>query len=214
MDQTTNPWETEPTELRFEAHGLTCFAFREHSRAAWRGYVGVPTSSPLYGVSKSDVIPYPDTWKNQPVDLEKVDILQLFMTACDPDAVPAAHAPLSMVFTSHKGLSFSGHIDGFADLWFFGFDCAHAGDLVPEFEEIHALVAQELSNLQALSDLQDLFPNLFEHHNTFRPNREYRTLDYVKSICEKLAGELAAYTAWPQAQELLAQVMDTRRTSN
>lgn len=194
---TAKPWETEPTELHFEAHGLKCIAYREHSHGAWRGYVGVPASSPLYGIGYADVIPYPDTWKEQAVNLDQVDILQLFLTALDPDAVPAAHAPLTIVFPSHRGLSFAGHIEDFPELWFFGFDCAHAGDLVPEFEEVYARLARELPDIPG-------WPSL---HGTPRQPREYRTLEYVKGVCERLAQRLTAYSAWPQAQELLAQVM-------
>lgn len=50
--------------------------------------------------------------------------------------VPPSHLAFRVEYDDvdvdvHGGLTFSGTQDGEGDVWWLGFDCAHAGDLVP-----------------------------------------------------------------------------------
>jgi hypothetical protein len=60
----------------------------------------------------------------------------------------------------HGGLTFSGAIDD-GDLWLLGFDCGHAGDLVPHY------------------------PGAFQ-----REGDVYRDLEYVEAQCTSLAKQM------------------------
>lgn len=82
----------------------------------------------------------------------------------------------------HGGLTYSGVMD-FQHLskefprlperaYWVGFDCAHAFDLVPAMQAFHAILPRD-----------EYFTTL---HDT------YRTIDYVRAECEKLAAQLKA----------------------
>ena len=101
------PWHKEPDKVQWEdaATGLPNLAVRGPVRA-WCGYVGVPSGHALYGVGYSDV-----------EDSFLVHGGLTFSGVCDeehPDKI--CHVPDS---GEEK------------NVWWFGFDCAHAGDMVP-----------------------------------------------------------------------------------
>jgi len=99
------PWEDEPDSLDFEHCGLPC-AIRRHSLLGHlNGYVGVPDGHPLCYVDFSS-----------------------------GDECLSGKSP-ECYFEVHGGLTYSARgtgkylSDGF---WWFGFDCSHADDLIPE----------------------------------------------------------------------------------
>jgi hypothetical protein len=47
----SKPWENEPDQKGWEAHGLPCAIRRNECRGHLCGYVGVPKTHPLHGVS-------------------------------------------------------------------------------------------------------------------------------------------------------------------
>ena len=66
----------------------------------------------------------------------------------------------------HGGLTFAGdggEEDGMPGCWMIGFDCGHAGGVVPAFRQI--------------------MPSMY--------GSEYRTIDYVTKECESLAKQLS-----------------------
>lgn len=95
------PWQSEPHRAEWEHAGLPCIAHRGGS-GAWCGYVGISPGHPFHGKGYSEVE-------------ESVSV--------------------------HGGLTYAeacqGHIchvpkPGEPDnLWWFGFDAAHAGDMTP-----------------------------------------------------------------------------------
>jgi hypothetical protein len=104
---------------------------------------------------------------------------------CGYAAVPPGH-PLygkhaESVLDVHGGLTYSGECHGAIchapkpgepdKVWWFGFDCAHAGDLSPRVEAL----------LNAISP-----GHRFEHDT-------YRTMDYARKETERLAEQLAAF---------------------
>jgi len=130
QDKTTwgpGPWQTEPDKRQWQdrATGMPCLILRHERFGHWCGYVGVEPGHPLYGV------PY--------------DRCALRPTPCaqarDCDHTPAA------ILSVHGGVTFSGacqeHQHGICheadpgdetQIWWLGFDCAHAGDLSPGME--------------------------------------------------------------------------------
>ena len=154
-DKTTwgpGPWHNEPDrdEWRDEATGLPCLAVRGPA-GAWCGYVGVPPTHPWHGRHYSDCSATPaceETW--------------------------CAHAPC-VTIDVHGGLTYAAacqgdicHVPapGEQQAWWFGFDCAHAWDVVPSLGDV------------------------FHAHDA-----TYRTPDYVRREVTRLAAQLAAVTA-------------------
>lgn len=100
------PWVNEPDAQECVVEDMIC-ALQRNPSGAWCGYVAVDRVSRLFGV------PY-DAFSEQGIDV-------------------------------HGGLTFSGHRNAITiagktwapnELWWFGFDCAHAGDFVPAFAEL------------------------------------------------------------------------------
>ena len=95
------------------------------------GYVAVPKSHPLYGIAYSQPAPPPitmDYLKDQPIG--KRGIIDLMCNAMKTDERP----DVGFLFDVHGGITYSGSGNRDypaigADLWWFGYDCAHAGDL-------------------------------------------------------------------------------------
>lgn len=103
------PWDAEPDKVVWvdEATDLDCMV-RRGGGGAWCGYVGVPTSHPWHGDSYNDVPGHVSVHGGL-----------TFAADCDDDAEPSTgicHVP-------EPGRD--------RHVWWFGFDCAHAFDLVP-----------------------------------------------------------------------------------
>lgn len=139
----SGPWDGEPDKISWtdEATGLSCLIVRNRIGSLC-GYVAVEPGHPLHGSSDWDI----------PLDAHGGIT---FTDSCDEDApiegaichVPAPGKP--------------------ADVWWFGFDCAHAWDVSP-----------------ALSQVLGRFPN--------GTDITYKTVGYVRSECERLAAQLKA----------------------
>lgn len=69
----------------------------------------------------------------------------------------------------HGGLTFAGAFEDYPDLWFFGFDAAHGGDLVPR-----------MVILNFYSEISGDLP-------------EYRDMEYMTRETEKLAEQLQVF---------------------
>ena len=165
MDKSTwprGPWDNEPDKLQWidEATGLPCMIDRKEL-GIFCGYVGVPESHPWHGKHYS----HP---------------LGACTEYCSED-VHSCHC-IDAKLEAHGGVNFSDHCSpdatessgvchivepGDADnIWWFGFDCAHAGDLCP--------------GSFSLRFLQDGI---------------YRDLSYVRAEVTHLAAQLAAVRA-------------------
>lgn len=170
------PWDGEPDKRQWEFEGTACLAVRGPS-GAWCGYAGVPEGHPLYGLHYSDPSPHLgeqlSTRLGQPMlENEGLGVLLACLSG-------SAGASPDVVFHVHGGITYSGacqegdpatticHVapPGAAPVWWFGFDCAHSGDLMPR----HAAE----------------FPRAFERGT-------YRTLEYVIEEVHGLARELRA----------------------
>jgi len=130
------PWWREANKVDFEAEGFKC-ALRRGPCGAWCGYVGVSKEHPWHGKSYSE--------KVKPSPEEALSI--------------------SLCMRVHGGLTYSADHEPFGEpdgRWWFGFDCAHAGDLVPD-------LAREWRAEGAV----------------------YRTQEYVAAEVQSLAAQLA-----------------------
>lgn len=134
----SGPWQSEPDKLQWadETTGLPCLIKRNNAGALC-GYVGVPENHPWYGLGYSDIEPYPDVHG----DLTYADHCQ-----DGPEAQTICHVPEP------------GEPD---NVWWLGFDCAHAGDVMPAYAERFS------------------FPSF--------PGDSYKTVDYVRAECASLA---------------------------
>ena len=132
------------------------------------GYVGIPTNHPLYGSSYSKhckciekfLIPV----RNSPID--KRGILPVFCwdgERTSPD----------IIFNVHGGITYSNGYNDYPietkDIWWFGYDCGHAGDA---------------------KDLRFVKKEIREIEEKFPIPGEIRSLNYCISECESLAKQL------------------------
>ena len=126
----------EGDEAVWDEQGLKCYVKRHKSLQHLCGYVGVPKTHPWWGKGGGS-------------------------TLCKHDGC-YKHSIVAQLQV-HGGLTFEGEWKQFPGLWFFGFDCAHSGDLVPE-----ALKFRTGYNL----------------------DETYRDMEYVKAECRNLAKQL------------------------
>lgn len=118
----TQPWETEPDSDRWldPDTGLQCIAARG-PLGHWCGYVGVDSEHPFYGANYSD-----NCWPGGPT--------------------------LESILRCHGGLTYSEpwhKPEDMPHLWFFGFDCAHSGDCIPQLDYTHELPYRNLEFVKA-----------------------------------------------------------------
>lgn len=121
------PWQQEPDKAQWsdEKSGLPCLAVRHPSSGHWCGYVGIVEGHPLFGVSYSSC----------PQNCEE--------SWCDhrPDSLLGVHGGVTFsdyCQPEHKETGVC-HIpdEGEPDrVFWFGFDCAHSGDLSPAYDRI------------------------------------------------------------------------------
>jgi len=158
-------------DRKWQSHGLPCvvIALDMGHRC---GYVGVPKKHPLYGKSYNAVIPGVKKSDIREKPIGDRGIMTLFLASADGEDVRG-----DLYFDVHGSLTYSG--DGKKGypikepVWWFGFDCAHAGDNKdPEIlERFHK---------------EDRFPS-------FDPEGAVRSESYVVAQCKKLAKQLTEY---------------------
>lgn len=152
------PWSDEPDKVQWqdEATGLPCLAVRSPTSGALCGYVGVPPGHPWHGAHYDRL-----RWNNPDAE-DKWDYSPnvhggtTYAGACGHGDDPA------------KGIC---HIPGPGepdDVWWLGFDCAHAFDYMPAIEAT-------LRNIRPFGD------------ERFHSNDVYRDATYVKAQVEELA---------------------------
>lgn len=151
-DYGPGPWDEEPDHERWvhEPTGLACLV-RRTQLGHLCGYVGVPPEHPLYGV-----------------DYGLCAREAHGLTCEDPDHEYGycKHEPVHMLEV-HGGVTYAserppGDDEDDGPEWWFGFDCAHLGDVVPSMD------------------------------NTVNRRSTYRDFKYVRRETESLADQLAA----------------------
>lgn len=155
-----------------EAHGLIYFGKRGGMKA-WCGYVGVPETHPLYEKGYGDTVKVDPKLFQESINIDDIGPITL-MTASSRTDLEACTTSLDLIFRVHGGLTFAGRWPNpfRQDLWFFGFDCSHAGDRNPYY---------------AIKNLIDPENDIWDR------NEPYRTEEYTRGQCERLAKQLAEY---------------------
>jgi hypothetical protein len=163
-DKTTwgrGPWQTEPDKAQWidPATGLDCLIVRNGSGALC-GYVGVPPEHLWHGKGYSDCL--------DPGCTEE------WCYEHSPEALARVHGGLTFARRCAETTDESKHICHVpapgrpADVWWFGFDCAHSGDCCPRY------LASDMRSGGILTE------------------GEYRDVAYVVAECARLAEQLAA----------------------
>lgn len=175
------PWQDEPDRFQWvdKATGLTCLILRGPTGALC-GYVGVPETHPGYRIAYDGTTATEhEEWHSQcrkymkenSPDFTKINFPP------SPDTVPGIGEAIEKI-TVHGGLTFAGFWTGeVPDLWFFGFDCAHSGDLCPGMGATLKLIDIDQGTTRR------------ERYNF---DDTYRDIEYVKVECADLAAQLAA----------------------
>ena len=150
------PWTYEPDRVDFEHLGLPCLALR-NSMGGWCGYVGVPPGHPMH----------------------RFEYNQCLQSCEEPYC---EHSPDCLV-SAHGGLTYSGACSGVIchvpkpgepdDVWWFGFDCGHSGDLLPSMIRLQRRVEKEM-----------------DIHLEYVLRETYRDLPYVEQEIRQLAEQL------------------------
>lgn len=143
------------------------------------GYVGVQPGHPLYGIGYSQetdaLFPLPED--------EKLGKRSIVAAWCAASSGRIPQTP-EMAFDVHGGLTYSGGEPNYpvkSDLWWFGFDCGHAGDASsPEY-------------MQAMREKYPESVGLWRQHG----GEVHRSLEYAADECESLAQQIIDKTVTP-----------------
>lgn len=135
------PWQTEPDELAWiePRTGVPC-AMMRNWMGVWCGYTSVGPDHPLYRKGYHGEIQLPASYieeiLHRPVEVHRdFSILDLFIVMSREHNTAGlgtdGYLPLTLLLPTHAGLSYADHGKDGDVSWWFGFDCGHAGDLIP-----------------------------------------------------------------------------------
>lgn len=134
-------WDSEADLDNFKtANGLDGAIIRVSHSGALCGYVGIPADHPWYGKEYGAEVVPSGAQLARTIDIEKISVISLFCGAASGDN-PADGTRIDCLIDVHGGLTYSGA--GHAEygenpaLWYFGFDCAHSGDLCPAMDRAY-----------------------------------------------------------------------------
>lgn len=172
------PWTNEPDRVEWRHNGMPCLILRNPSGGNLCGYVGVAPGHPLHGLNYSDESPalaaLLEKRKTEPIgEHPGMGILLACLSGtieARPDVVLRAHGGLTYAEGCSGAIC---HVpaEGEPDnLWWFGFDCAHAGDWTPS----QAMYGRDR-------------PEWFWKMSS---DSEYRDIAYVRAETESLADQL------------------------
>lgn len=140
------PWLSEPDRHDFEASGLPCTA-RRGPMGAWCAYIGVRDDHPWHGKSYNDSVTAPEGRSLDDTKINEIGVINLF--CANPAEIEEGILDIVLLVRCHGGLTYSEDHPGGKEpddraTWWFGFDCAHSGDLSPKMrlhggEEYRAL---------------------------------------------------------------------------
>lgn len=167
-------------EREFEHAGYKCVVV--FTRMGHRcGYVGIPKNHPLYGKDYSGHL---EIKKADIGDRTVSGIFPLLGACLDEDE----RIRIEAYFQCHGGITYAGGGEHSSypiesDLWWFGFDCGHAGDK-PDYEyaiEKFPKQAEQLKMQKRINDMYQIEGDII------------RTEEYVADECKKLAGQLKEF---------------------
>lgn len=154
-----NKWDEEPNELDWvdAKTGYQCRLLRHKSSGHLCGYVQIPEAHPLHGVDYGAEVPEAVKGIEAAVMQGPIGKRGMIEVPC----MSRRGALAGDLFDVHGSITFSGEMSGKQGFWY-GFDCAHAGDLSPNYV-----------------------------NQGFWGGNVYRDIDYVKAECTSLAEQLS-----------------------
>lgn len=167
-------------ECEFEHAGYKCVVVFTHMGHRC-GYVGISKNHPLYGKDYSD---YLEIKKADVGDREVSGILPLLGACLDEDE----RIRIEAYFQCHGGITYAGGGEHSSypiesDLWWFGFDCGHAGDKADLKYAIEKFPDRKEEYMARLA-IESEFPI---------EGDVVRTEEYVAEECKKLAEQLKRF---------------------
>jgi hypothetical protein len=185
------PWQDEPDEAEWvnEATGYKCRILRVPHTGSLCGYVVVPETHPAFGLSYDG-----DTYAEHQermaafrAELERTrGDIKKWRSLPAQEAFPGIGEAIGKVEV-HGGLTYAGPGITHKDEWWFGFDCAHAGDLCPAIEALMHRIHIEAGDTRVWERQKALKAELGAQWQD-----TYRTLAYVRNECADLARQLKA----------------------
>lgn len=166
-------------ERVFEHTGYTCVVtFGNMGHRC--GYVGIPSNHPLFGKDYND---YLEIKKSDIGDREVSGILPLLGACLDEDE----RIRIEAYFQCHGGITYAGGGEHSSypiesDLWWFGFDCGHAGDK-SDLDYAMQKFPSHRKEYQLRKMVESKYPI----------NDAIRTKEYVADECKKLVEQLKKF---------------------
>ena len=139
-DREMGEWEKEPDEMSFtdETTSFPITLKRHSSSKHWCAYIGVPIDHPWQGKEYSAPVLAPEALTENTINVDEIGAINLLCASASSNPDQNIY-PIDVLVRCHGGLTFSGKAyweESRAD-WWFGFDCAHDGDLVPGHPYAH-----------------------------------------------------------------------------
>lgn len=178
------PWHREPDDAEWTTRaGLQARTVRS-SMGSWCGYVAIMPGHPLWNIGYTQCIEGCRPVTNAELlargeGSEMLAYRRLLEAHPEWERWECDHPTPERLLRVHGGITYSGVPWGAVAgvPWWFGFDCGHAGDLIPGMERLLDRVHEKGAKREKVRGLHDT----------------YRTLAYVKRECEALAKQLKEY---------------------
>jgi hypothetical protein len=199
-DWPRGPWDNEPDKMQWpdEATGLPCLVVRG-PMGSWCGYVGIPSTHPAYGkeysadgleLSAHGGLTFSDKCSSHTGKEFKEWREYMLRSRAEIERYPEGDAAQRWkreghliddfkAWEAYRAASAICHTvePGEDDcVWWFGFDCAHYHDLIPE-----------MLRLRESKAYGGIFNNATEPYTR---SETYRTIEYVRNECRELAAQL------------------------
>lgn len=143
------PWQDEPDRLEWRHKGVPCLMRRGPLSGAWCGYAAVEPGHPWHGKADAD----------------------------EPDV--RVHGGVTFAGRCHEDICRVPEPGESDDVWWFGFDCAHAGDVQP------GMAAR-------MREYDVHLPADLRTGSSWFGDGVYRDLAYVRAETERLADQIIA----------------------
>ena len=201
------PWDSEPAErVDFTTQAGYSGLLHRNLMGGWCGYVGVPVGHPLHNHAYGQCIHgcSPDGPPERLGASTGDALLDKVLEAVQPlserlyargfrqwECTMGKHLSPQELLTCHGGITYADSCSerichpGDEPLWWFGFDCAHGGDVLPGMLALHHKMAQE-ALAKGNADAFELWSN--------RPawpwGESYKDVSFVMEETEALAAQL------------------------
>ena len=166
-------------ESDFEYRGYRCVVvFQDMGHRC--GYVGLKPGHPLYGKEYSD---YVEVKKSdlEGEEIGKRSMISLLVASNDEDD----RARIEIYFNVHGGITYAGGNSNYpieGNLWWFGFDCAHWGDLI-DLDKLE----EYFGNEPQVKNRINIEKEVNSRYGTYG---EIRTKEYVEDECKSLVDQI------------------------